>query len=57
VVKKLKEIIEPFYMAIFMKINIAKSTISFWGILELEKNYITHLFPYNLDDLAARLKY
>jgi hypothetical protein len=45
VVEKLKEIIDLFCMVVGMNINIAKSTISLWGISKREKNIITQLFP------------
>jgi hypothetical protein len=40
-----------------MKINIAKSTISFWGLSERGKNIITQMFPYNVVELDVGLKY
>jgi hypothetical protein len=57
VVENLKNIIELFCMAIRMKINLAKSMISLWGIPKMVKNHIIQLFPYNLVDLDVGLKY
>jgi hypothetical protein len=51
VIEKLKDIIELLCMATSMKINLAKSTISLWGINEMVKNFIIQLFPYYLIDL------
>jgi hypothetical protein len=55
--KKLKEIVDLFYIAMRMIINIAKSTISLWGISEMEINFITYMFPYNMVELETGMKY
>jgi len=39
-----------------MHINIIKSLILYWGLLENEKNHIYHVFPYQVGDLDTSLK-
>jgi hypothetical protein len=56
-VEKLKDMIELLCMFMGMKINLVKSMISIRGINEAIKNFIIQMFPYNLVDIDAKLKY
>jgi hypothetical protein len=57
-VEKLKDMIDLLCIATGKKINLAKSMISLWGINEVgKKKVIVQMFPYNLVDLDASLKY
>jgi hypothetical protein len=40
-----------------MKINLENSIISFCGIVEVDKIYMTHLLPYHHFNLENGLKY
>jgi hypothetical protein len=47
-VENLREIINLFCEATSMKLNIDKSTISYWGLLENEKALYSQVFPFQV---------
>jgi hypothetical protein len=57
VVENFKDIMDLFYKAIGMKMNLEKSTLTLWGTHEHEMNYISQIFPFKLIDLDMGLKY
>jgi hypothetical protein len=48
--EKLYEIMDHFCEETSMKINIAKSMISLWGLMEYEKAQISQYYPYQVVD-------
>jgi hypothetical protein len=54
---KLRDILDPYYLATGMQVSVGNHIVSSMGICEEDKNMFSQIFPYPIVELLESIKY